>query len=86
MTGSPPRRLPPRLLLPFMFLIVPLSARAGDCASALQEFEHMLQVSKFTAEGAKRMFAAHDAARAFQKAGRDGACVRVLARAMRGEP
>jgi hypothetical protein len=86
MTGLPPRRLSPRLLLLLAFLLAPLSARAGDCAAALQAFEHMLQVSKFTAEGARRMFAAHDKALAFQKAGRDGACVRVLARATRGEP
>lgn len=67
------------------FLLGAGPVRAGDCAMALRDFEHMLQISKFTEEGARRMFAAHDEALALRKAGRGRDCVRVLTRAMKGE-
>lgn len=60
-------------------------AHAGGCATELRAFQHMLQVSKFTKEGAERMFAAQEKALAFQKAGRDADCAEILARARRGE-
>ena len=75
-----------RLLLTCVFLLGAAPARAGDCEAALRDFERMLQVSKFTQEGARRMFGARDEALALQAAGRDGDCVRVLARATKGEP
>ncbi|PPD45524.1 MAG: hypothetical protein CTY15_03825 [Methylocystis sp.] len=66
-------------------LFAAVSAHAGDCATELRAFQHMLQVSKFTKEGAERMFAAQEKALAMQKAGRDAECVEILARARRGD-
>lgn len=60
-------------------------ARAEDaCAEKLKAFDVVLTVSKFTAEGAAKMYAAREAARVHQKAGRARACVRVLTQAMGG--
>jgi hypothetical protein len=67
----------------FMAALAVTPTRAEDaCAEKLKAFDYMLTVSKFTAEAATKMYAAREAARAHQKAGRVRECVRVLTQAM----
>lgn len=63
------------------FAVTPTHAEDA-CAEKLKAFNYMLMVSKFTAEGAAKMYAAKEAALTHQRAGRVSACVQVLARAM----